>query len=328
MGACVGKETSTPATARAAIPAGCTDYKVEGGKLVPCKTSPGIWRLAGDTTVGYGFELTQNKPEKQTGHIMCLHPFTATGDDIVFTLEYVLEPKSHAEGGGQGLCIYLLDPEVEGWNSKFDGTGPLGFIGKTGAILGVGIDCTGEFCGGQPSSIAIKGPDGTILGEAKVLEGGVVTKTKDDYWRKVKVRFDIKEKKCDVSVDGKKHLDDVKFGDNIKIPSKVCIGVCAGTTVEHFNRICVNNIKLKGDDEDDKKFKETVSAPAPVPAPVPVPAPAPAEAEPEPEPEPEPETGVPSGCIDYRVCPETKKLVKSENEETWRCAGHAKRVWL
>ena len=66
MGACVGKETSTPATARAAIPAGCTDYKVEGGKLVPCKTQPGIWRLAGDTTVGYGFELTQNKPEKQT----------------------------------------------------------------------------------------------------------------------------------------------------------------------------------------------------------------------------------------------------------------------
>ena len=66
MGTCVGKETSTPANARAAIPAGCKDYKVEGGKLVPCNTTPGIWRLAGNTTVGYGFELTQDKPEKQT----------------------------------------------------------------------------------------------------------------------------------------------------------------------------------------------------------------------------------------------------------------------
>merc|ERR1712166_315361 len=248
MGACVGKETSTPATARAAIPAGCTDYKVEGGKLVPCKTQPGIWRLAGDTTVGYGFELTQNKPDKQTGHIMGLQPFTATGDDIVCTLEYVSEPKSAAESGGQGLCIYLLDPEVEGWDSTFDGSGPLGFVGKTGAIVGVGIDCTGEFCGGQPSSVAIKrASDSQLLCDPVQLETGVVTE-KEDFWRKVKIKFDIEDNTCDVTIGGVKVLDDIKF-TGIKIPKTVCVGVCAGTADGKTNNICINKLKLKSEDD-------------------------------------------------------------------------------
>ena len=32
----------------------------------------------------------------------------------------------------------------------FDGSGPLGFVGKKGALIGVGIDCTGTFCEGSP----------------------------------------------------------------------------------------------------------------------------------------------------------------------------------
>ena len=36
---------------------------------------------------------------------------------------YVVGPKSAAEGGGQGLCLYLVDPSVEGWDRQFDGTG-------------------------------------------------------------------------------------------------------------------------------------------------------------------------------------------------------------
>ena len=47
-----------------------------------------------------------------------------------------------------------------------------------------------------------------------------------------------------------KILDDVEFNKEVKIPKKVCIGVCAGTTEEHFNQHCVNKVKLKGEDED------------------------------------------------------------------------------
>ena len=62
------------------------------------------------------------------------------------------------------MCVDLVDPSVGGWDTHFDGSGPLGFVGKAGAILGVGIDCTGNFCEGEPSSIAIKrASDGKLL---------------------------------------------------------------------------------------------------------------------------------------------------------------------
>ena len=34
--------------------------------------------------------------------------------------------------------------------------------------------------------------------------------------------------------------------------------------------------------------------------------------------------GVPDGCADYRTDPENKRLIKSNKEEIWRCAGSAK----
>ena len=72
---------------------------------------------------------------------------------------------------------------------------------------------------------------------------------KDEYWRKVKVKFDIEDNKCDVTIGGKKVLDDIKF-EGITIPKTVCIGVCAGTADGKNNHICVNKLKLKSEDED------------------------------------------------------------------------------
>lgn len=152
-------------------------------------------------------------------------------------------------GRVQGLCVYLVDPAVAGWDSKYDGSGALGFVGKTGSIVGVGIDCTGNFCEGEPASIAIKrASDSKLLCDPAVLEGGVVTR-EDDYWRKVKIKFDIEENKCDVEIGGTKVLDDIKF-EGVKIPSSVCVGVCAGTQSGNTNRMCVNKLKLKGEPDD------------------------------------------------------------------------------
>ena len=147
----------------------------------------------------------------------------------------------------------------------FDGTGPLGFVGKKGALIGVGIDCTGTFCEGQPASVAIKrASDCKLLCDPVPLEGGVVTH-QDEYWRKVKVKFDIVDNKCkgclamqmnytcfvkgDVTIGDTKVLDDVKF-EGVTIPKTVCIGVCAGTSDGKTNHICVNKLKLTAQDDN------------------------------------------------------------------------------
>jgi len=238
----------------ASVPEGCTDYgfkSVDGKKKLAklevtekgeVKKISGDWRMAGTGKLGFGFELTQDKGE-QEGHLLCRVPFEAQGSELHASLMYVMKPKSAADGGGQGLCVYLVDPSVEGWDQHFDGTGPLGFVGKKGAIVGVGIDCTGQFCDGQPASIAVKrASDGKLLCDPVPLEGGVVTRK--DEWREVKIKFDIKDNKCDVTIGGIKVLDDVKFED-VTIPKKVCIAVCAGTSKDKTNMICVNNLKIK-----------------------------------------------------------------------------------
>ena len=157
-----------------------------------------------------------------------------------------MRPKSAAEGGG--LCIYLCDPSVEGWDRHFDGTGPLGFVGKKGAILGVGLDCTGTFGEGQLASVALKrASDSKLLCAPVVVEGGVATRTKADYWRPVVIKFDIEENTCDVTIGGVKVLDAVKF-EGVTIPHRVCIGVCAGTADGKSNHMCINKLKLKRND--------------------------------------------------------------------------------
>lgn len=229
------------------VPEGCKDFKVARGKLVESEHEED-WRTAGHTKVEYGFELTQDV-DNQEGHLLCRVPFTTEGSEIFASLEYVMEPKSAADGGGQGLCVYLCDPEVDGWDRHFDGTGPLGFVGKKGALIGVGIDCTGTFCEGQPASVAIKrASDCKLLCDPVPLEGGVVTH-QDEYWRKVKVKFDIVDNKCDVTIGDTKVLDDVKF-EGVTIPKTVCIGVCAGTSDGKTNHICVNKLKLTAQDDN------------------------------------------------------------------------------
>ena len=242
------------------------------------------------------------------GHLLCRVPFEATSNLIYASLEYVMEPKSAADGGGQGLCIYLCDPSVEGWDRHFDGSGPLGFVGKKGAIVGVGIDCTGSFCEGQPSSVAIKrASDSKLLCDPVCLEGGVVTR-KDDFWRKVKIRFDIEENTCDVTIGGVKVLDDVKF-EGVKIPRTVCVGVCAGTADGHSNHICVNALCLEEDDVDSDDEQQEEQAQAPEVA-----------SEVKDEATEDSGTGIPEGCTDWKV--ENRKLVPSEQEENWRTAGN------
>ena len=225
-------------------------------------------------------------------------PFECASSDIIVELEYVMEPKSAADGGGQGLCIYLCDPSVEGWDRHFDGSGPLGFVGKKGAIVGVGIDCTGSFCEGQPSSVAIKrASDSKLLCDPVCLEGGVVTKEEEDHWRKVKIKFDIEENTCDVTIGGVKVLDDVKF-EGVKIPRTVCVGVCAGTADGHSNHMCVNNLKLRELEEGEVVKQSKIS-----------------------DQDVDSGTGIPAGCTDYKV--EDGALVPSEQEEDWRTAGDA-----
>ena len=63
----------------------------------------------------------------------------------------------------------------------------------------------------------------------------------------VKIKFDIEDNKCDVSIGGHKVLDDIAF-EGIKIPKKVCVGVCAGTAKGKNNHMCVNKLKLKSED--------------------------------------------------------------------------------
>ena len=46
------------------VPVGCTDYKIVAGKLEP-STQQQMWRTAGTTTVGFGFELTQDADDQQ-----------------------------------------------------------------------------------------------------------------------------------------------------------------------------------------------------------------------------------------------------------------------
>merc|ERR1719160_420829 len=107
-----------------------------------------MFRLAGQATVGYGFQLVANKDAgiyDQQGTLLCMVEFEAESNEIFLKFEYNLHG---LPGMAEGLCAYLLDPSVPGWDTQFDGTGPLGFGGKTGSVVGVGLDLSGSFSGG------------------------------------------------------------------------------------------------------------------------------------------------------------------------------------
>ena len=165
-------------------------------------------------------------------------------------------PVIGVDDGASSLCIYLLDPSVSGWDREFNGVGPLGLQGKTGALLGFGIDSSGEAFGGQPDSVGVVGArSGMPLCQPAVLEGGVVTR-KDDYWRRIKVRLDIVNNRCDVTIGEQIVLADVKL-EGVTIPKIMCVAVIAGTRGGKSNYICVNKLKLKcHDDRTNSKWND------------------------------------------------------------------------
>ena len=173
------------------------------------------------------------------GHLLCRKPLKCAGSEIHTSFEYVLAPRPYDKAGGEGLCMYLLDPTVVGWDSHFDGSGSLGFVGKKGAIVGVGIDQAGNFAEGQPGTVAIKRADNTLMCEPVKIDAGVLS----NKWIKVQIRFEIQENTIDVHVGGVHLLKEVPL-DGVTIPRVVCVGVCGATSATRNNLICVNKVKL------------------------------------------------------------------------------------
>merc|ERR1711907_211155 len=229
------------------------DYDVDDeGSPVIVTDHVGQFRCAGDAFMEFGFQLTANPNAsdvtQQQGHFMCLVEFESEASEITASFEYNMcgDPKN----AGAGLCAYILDPTVPGWDTKFNGTGPMGFLGKTGAIVGAAFDNTGVFTGGDEFAdhVTIKGvnqPPGKHL-KTKKVDGGFMTGEED--WRSVTIKFDINDMNCDVKLDDEKILDDIDFGD-IKIPSKLCVAVCGAASNDSF-MIAVNDVKLVDEDQE------------------------------------------------------------------------------
>ena len=120
-------------------------------------------------------------------------------------------------------------------------------MGKTGAILGLRIDCTGKYCEGDSGAVVLKrASDNELLCPPALLED-VITR-EEDHWRLLEVKFDIEKNTCDVVIGGKKIMDGVKF-EGVSIPNTICMGVCGGTSHGKYNHICVNNVRLELDDD-------------------------------------------------------------------------------
>ena len=238
------------------IPKGCSDYiSNEDGDLVVSDGAQGDWRCAGTTIMEFGFELTQDEPDVQQGHVLCRVPFETVGSEIHAHLDYVVEVDD-ADNLGLGFCIYIVDPSVPGWDRLFDGSGPLGFNGKTGALLGVGIDLDGSF-GGEANHVVIKSVGGDQLCSAALscAHPTPMILDPDDpdcempEWRRVGIRFDIEAHSVDVKVGGEMIIEGFHLGA-IKIPNNICIGVCGATSADKHAHLCVNDIVLI--DEDDE----------------------------------------------------------------------------
>lgn len=222
------------------------------GSMVP-SDEPLDWRSAGTTKVGKGFELVQDLPN-QEGHLLCLVPFESTGSHVYVTLDYLTE--SQANQSGNGLCIYLMDPAVSGWDCLFDGSGMLGFGGKCGALLGVGLDLSGEFSGVENAVVVKRASDSELLCDPAPVPDGLGT---NGEWRNIHVKFDIEDHNIDVKVGGIKLLDDVPIrlgnwadGTQINVPRRLCVAVCAGTGARKTSKICVNRLRLQGEDAEEQ----------------------------------------------------------------------------
>ena len=179
--------------------------------------------------------------------MLCRIPLETNSSNIFAHFDYVAEA---ADPGsvGEGLCVYLIDPSVDAWDRDFTAAGPLGFVGKRGAVLGIGIDLAGNFCG-EPNQVAIKSPAGDILYQCALPCSAV---TPEDDWRDVSIKFDIEEHTCDMSIAGQELFSGVAL-EGISIPRTICIGVCAAANATHHAFLAVNNISLVDDDDYDEE---------------------------------------------------------------------------
>ena len=142
--------------------------------------------------------------------------------------------------GLQGFCVYLLDASVPGWDTKLDGSGIFGALGKTGAVLAIGFDILGKFAG-KPDHLAVKSAqDGKTIGAAVEVAEGIVTA--EDDWRQVEIVCDLSEHTCTVSINQEEIVQ--WYLDGITIPHKVCAAVSGANTSSVIGGICVNQLDV------------------------------------------------------------------------------------
>ena len=152
-------------------------------------------------------------------------------------------PNMSYSTGGEGFCVYMVDPDVPGWDTVFTGTGPLHFVGKPGALLGVGLDAAGHFASGDddpntrfPNSVAVRAGTGELLTVGKVKDG-----VGTNEWRAVEITFDWSSAVlcCSVKIGGKSVLRSasipgvhlakkvpIHWGGQLTAASGVCWCVC------------------------------------------------------------------------------------------------------
>jgi len=226
-------------------PVGYRDFEKNGKKLP--------FRMGGSCIARRGFELTTGK-DKQKGHLLCTVPFDAIHGEVHISLEYQATKRDgQTKELGEGMCIYLVDPKVDEWNTHFEGTGPTGFQGKKGALIGVFVDLAGNIGDDakRKNSVVIKEVDhgGKVL-HCVDFDAPLSTETeghpKGGEWRNVAIKFDIEHKSCDVTIGTTEVIKDLKL-ENLHLPKRVCAGVCAGTSKNYRAGFRVNKLVLRGD---------------------------------------------------------------------------------
>jgi len=204
------------------------------------------FRMGGDCITDEGsFRLTKSQ-YYQEGHMICTVPFETDDKEIFVKFEYMTKIKEDHKGDiGEGLCVYLMDPEKAGWDTDFDGEGPVGFQGKAGGIVGCFVDIGGEITG-KKNQVAVKMCDPTlpVIKDKQIDGDDLIT---NGEWKKIKVKFDCEDGEVDFKIDGKKAIDDCKVG---ALPKKVCVGICAATGKDAKCEIRINDLKIEGKDDD------------------------------------------------------------------------------
>jgi len=236
-----------PEVAENEIPPGCHDYDVDDEGTPQTVAHPGTFRLCGHGFLDYGFQLTGNPDmptAKQQGHFLCRVEFEldSASSEIFLKFDYHM----HGTEGGEGLCAYLLDPSVKGWDTNFQTSGPMGFANKAGALVGVALDLSGNFSGGshRANHVTVRHAQAAIGDNlASSLYEPELLSTGDEEWRSVLVKFDIDDLNIDVEVDGNKVLSEVPLPAGFKPPRAACVAVCGAATNADY-MICVNDVKL------------------------------------------------------------------------------------